>query len=856
MPALQAFQGDSAADLASRVPFSAKTDIEVLMQQYVESSQPEKQEPVEDVTPKDPTWGLHETVTEIDSRDAATPDKWVPRHPRLVRLTGRHPFNCEPPLPDLMDRGFITPTALQYVRNHGAVPKLAWDTHNITVTGMVDKPMTFSMNDLKTKGFNWGASGTGTGWWTGVRLVDLLKYCGVHSYRQGARHVHFNGVEKELPQGTNGSYGTSLIYGTALNPANDILIAYKHNGKLLAPDHGFPVRMIIPGGIGGRMVKWLANIEVLATESDNFYHQHDNKVLPAGIEMEQANAEDWWSKSDFVLNELNVQSVVTAPAHDEMIPLSASGTYTVKGFAYSGGGRKLTRVEVSLDKAKTWLISNIIRHEEPTEHGKYWCWVFWEVEVPILDLLKADEICSRAVDISNNLQPQNLTWNLLGMLSNTFFRIKMQPKANREGQLCLYCEHPTKSGGEPGGWMEREAMASGGMAAVTEKQAVASTNVDTSKLKTYTLEEVEKHDSREDVWFVHDGKVYDGTKFLSAHPGGAESILMVGGQDATEEFNAIHSSKAKAMLADYMIGLIGNKTESKDDIAPERAPIDKQEMSDEGKLGMGGGGHSSTKIALNPKKKIPFKLSEKIALSHNTRLFRFALQTPEHTLGLPIGQHMFFYAKEKGEMVMRAYTPTSSDDEVGYFDLVVKVYFANNNPAFPLGGRMTQFMEKMAIGDTIDVKGPLGHFIYKGRGVYSHHGKEGKVKQMSMIAGGTGITPMWQVVQAVLKDPEDPTMMKLIFANQTHEDILMEKDLDALAQDQRFSIHYLLSRPKDGKYEKGSVGRVTEKLIKEQCFGSSDTTLCLLCGPQGMIDQACLPALDRLGYIKDNIVIF
>ncbi len=60
---------------------------------------------------------------------------------------------------------------------------------------------------------------------------------------------------------------------------------------------------------------------------------------------------------------------------------------------------------------------------------------------------------------------------------------------------------------------------------------------------------------------------------------------------------------------------------------------------------------------------------------------------------------------------------------------------------------MTQYMEKMAVGDSIDVKGPLGHFIYKGRGEYSHHGQEGKVKQMSMIAGGTGITPMWQVVQ-------------------------------------------------------------------------------------------------------------
>ena len=99
-------------------------------------------------------------------------------------------------------------------------------------------------------------------------------------------------------------------------------------------------------------------------------------------------------------------------------------------------------------------------------------------------------------------------------------------------------------------------------------------------------------------------------------------------------------------------------------------------------------------------------------------------------------------------------------------------------------------------------------------------------------------------------------MIKLIFANQTQDDILLEQELDALAQDQRFCIHYLLSRPKDGKYEKGSVGRVTINLMKEQLFGSSETTLALLCGPQGMIDQACMPALDQLGYPKDNIVIF
>ena len=85
----------------------------------------------------------------------------------------------------------------------------------------------------------------------------------------------------------------------------------------------------------------------------------------------------------------------------------------------------------------------------------------------------------------------SMTWNLLGMLSNTFFRVKMHPKANMEGQLCLHCEHPTKSGGEPGGWMEREAMSSeAGMAAVLEKQAVATTAVDTKSLKTFTLAEV------------------------------------------------------------------------------------------------------------------------------------------------------------------------------------------------------------------------------------------------------------------------------------------------------------------------------------------------------------------------------
>lgn len=85
-------------------------------------------------------------------------------------------------------------------------------------------------------------------------------------------------------------------------------------------------------------------------------------------------------------------------------------------------------------------------------------------------------------------------------------------------------------------------------------------------------------------------------------------------------------------------------------------------MNDEGKLGVGGGGH--TKYALNPKKKLPFKLKEKVMLSHNTRLFRFALQSPEHRLGLPIGQHMFFYAKVSPVTCDRCNTPSLSNTDL------------------------------------------------------------------------------------------------------------------------------------------------------------------------------------------------
>ena len=255
----------------------------------------------------------------------------MPRHPSLVRLTGRHPFNCEPPLKDLMEAGFITPSALHYVRNHGAVPKCEWATHTLTVDGLVDKPTTFTMDDLlampareipitlvcagnrrkeenltaQTIGFNWGAAGHGCSVWKGVLLRDVLLKCGVKTPDDGANHVCFVGKES-MPKGR---YGTSIVWHTAMDPACDVMLAYEQNGEKLMPDHGYPLRLVIPGFIGGRMIKWLTEISVTEKESDNYFHFNDNRVLPEHVTAEIATAEGWWYKPDYIINDLNLSLI-------------------------------------------------------------------------------------------------------------------------------------------------------------------------------------------------------------------------------------------------------------------------------------------------------------------------------------------------------------------------------------------------------------------------------------------------------------------------------------------------------------------------------------------------------------------
>lgn len=260
----------------------------------------------------------------------------------------------------------------------------------------------------------------------------------------------------------------------------------------------------------------------------------------------------------------------------------------------------------------------------------------------------------------------------------------------------------------------------------------------------------------------------------------------------------------------------------------------------------------------DPNTKYALKLIEKIELSHDTRLFRFELPSSQHCLGLPIGQHIYLSARINGSLVVRPYTPTTSDEDLGHMDLVVKIYPANVHPKFPEGGKMTQYLEAMAIGDSIDVRGPSGKLIYKGRGVFDikedkkEAGKEVKVKQVSMIAGGTGITPMLQLVRAVFRDPEDKTNLSLLFANQTEDDILLRNELEEVQKQHpdRFKLWYTVDRPKEGwSY---STGFVSAEMIEKALHSPSGDNLVLLCVPPPMINFACLPNLDKLGYSQSN----
>ncbi|XP_022846191.1 NADH--cytochrome b5 reductase 1-like isoform X1 [Olea europaea var. sylvestris] len=239
-----------------------------------------------------------------------------------------------------------------------------------------------------------------------------------------------------------------------------------------------------------------------------------------------------------------------------------------------------------------------------------------------------------------------------------------------------------------------------------------------------------------------------------------------------------------------------------------------------------------SKVCLDPENFKKFKLVKKIQLSHNVAKFRFELPTPTSVLGLPIGQHISCRGKDgQGEEVTKPYTPTTLDSDVGYFELVIKMY-----PQ----GRMSHHFREMRVGDYLAVKGPKGRFKYQ----------PGQVRAFGMLAGGSGITPMFQVARAILENPIDKTKVHLIYANVTFEDILLKEELDSLATNYpgQFKIYYVLNQPPE--VWNGGVGFVSKETIQAHCPAPASDIQILRCGPPPM-NKAMASHLEALGYASE-----
>ncbi|KAI0067712.1 ferredoxin reductase-like C-terminal NADP-linked domain-containing protein [Artomyces pyxidatus] len=255
-------------------------------------------------------------------------------------------------------------------------------------------------------------------------------------------------------------------------------------------------------------------------------------------------------------------------------------------------------------------------------------------------------------------------------------------------------------------------------------------------------------------------------------------------------------------------------------------------------------GASKRKPVLNPKEWQEFPLKEKIVISPNTAIYRFALPHPQDVLGLPIGQHISVSAEINGKEIMRSYTPTSSDDDLGHFDLLIKAYEKGN---------ISRYISLLKIGDKIRVKGPKGQFQYH----------SSLSRELGMIAGGTGITPMLQIIRAALKNPLDRTKLSLIYANVNYEDILLKKELDELAEQHRsrFTVQYVLNNPPAGWL--GGVGFVTKEQISNHLPPSDHNIKILLCGPPPMmtamkkyLDELKYPAPRTVSKLVDQVFLF
>ncbi|KAF7548910.1 hypothetical protein G7046_g8503 [Stylonectria norvegica] len=353
---------------------------------------------------------------EIEDPFAGDPE----RHPALITRTAK-PRNAETP-DEAMKSDFLTPNDLFYVRNHMWVPKIEEDPseHTLTVELTEGTTKEYTLRELKekfqshtvaaalqcsgnrrkhmsdgsgrsTNGLQWNAGAISNATWEGILLSDVLADAGfdLAEGRAGAseaKHVQFSGLE---------AYGASIPLRKAVDPQGDVLLAYGMNGQPLPRDHGFPLRAIVPGHVAARSVKWLSHITLSDEESTSQWQRRDYKCF--GPNQTQV---DWDTAP--AIQELPVQSAITGcklgewtttppptDSNDDAPPEKPTLAQNVSlaGYAYSGGGRSIIRVDLSLDGGSSWTQAHLLPDCTAADgtpspclgHGA-WTWRRWKYD--------------------------------------------------------------------------------------------------------------------------------------------------------------------------------------------------------------------------------------------------------------------------------------------------------------------------------------------------------------------------------------------------------------------------------------------------------------------------------------------
>jgi DMSO/TMAO reductase YedYZ molybdopterin-dependent catalytic subunit len=325
----------------------------------------------------------------------------------------------------------LTPIGLHYLLTHYDIPQVDPDAWRLEVGGSVERPLSLSLEELRARpalelavtmecagngrvhvephvvSQPWLLEAVGTARWRGTPLAGLLEEVGV---RGDAVEVLFTGLDRGVEGGEEQDYARSVPLADALH--DDVLLVYEVNGVPLPPQHGFPLRLLVPGWYGMTSVKWLARVDVLEAPFDGYQQRHSYRFRQEEGEVGEP------------VRRIQVRALMIPPGIPEFLTrarIVPAGEQVLEGRAWSGAAA-VAGVEVSTDGGATWAEAEL----EPDALGR-WAWRRWRL--PWEARPGEYELCCRARDEAGNAQPLDPPWNLGGYANNAIQRIPVTVSA-------------------------------------------------------------------------------------------------------------------------------------------------------------------------------------------------------------------------------------------------------------------------------------------------------------------------------------------------------------------------------------------------------------------------------------------